>query len=99
MLIKNKSGRSIVMPSKEEDAAITAAALADADNLPWTDPQLKNLKLRRPRGRPFGSGTKKQVTLRLDSDVLESFKGSGDGWQTRMNDALREWLKSHKTAA
>lgn len=99
MLIKTKSGRSIVMPSKEEDAAITAAALSDADNLPWTDAQLVTLKLHRPRGRPFGSGTKKQVTLRLDSDVLESFKVSGDGWQTRMNDALREWLKSHKTAA
>lgn len=99
MLIKIKSGRSIVMPSQEEDAAITAAALSDADNLPWADTQLKNLKLKRPRGRPFGSGTKKQVTLRIDSDVLESFKGSGDGWQTRMNDALREWLQSHKTAA
>lgn len=98
MLIKSKAGHPIVMPSKEEDAAITAAALSDPDNLPWTDAQLKTIKFQRPRGRPFGSGTKKQVTLRLDSDVLESFKGSGDGWQTRMNDALRDWLRSHTAA-
>ena len=99
MQIKTKSGRLIKMPTPEEDAAITAAALTDADNLPWTDEQLAGLKLKRPRGRPFGSGVKEQVTLRLDRDVLESFKGAGDGWQTRMNDALREWLVSHKPMA
>jgi uncharacterized protein (DUF4415 family) len=96
MQIKTKSGRLITMPTPKEDAAITAAALTDADNLPWTDEQLAGLKFKRPRGRPFGSGVKEQVTLRLDRDVLESFKGAGDGWQTRMNDALKEWLVSHK---
>lgn len=99
MQVKSKSGRLITLPTKEEDKAITKAALSDPDSLPWTEKQLANLNLKRPRGRPFGSGTKKQVTLRVDSDVLESFKVTGDGWQTRINDALREWLKSHKTAA
>lgn len=99
MQIKSKSGRLITMPTKDEDAVITAAALTDPDNQAWTDKQLAALKTQRPRGRPLGSGTKKQVTLRLDEDVLESFRDSGDGWQTRMNDALREWLDSHKTAA
>jgi uncharacterized protein (DUF4415 family) len=99
MQIRTKSGRLITMPTPEEDAAITAAALTDADNLPWTDEQLATLKLKRPRGRPFGSGVKEQVTLRLDRDVLASFKGAGDGWQTRMNDALKEWLSSHKPTA
>jgi uncharacterized protein (DUF4415 family) len=47
------------------------------------------------RGRPVGSGTKISTTIRFDAEVLEAFKASGDGWQTRMNDALKEWLKSH----
>lgn len=47
------------------------------------------------RGRPAGSGNKEQVAIRFDRDVLSAFRGSGPGWQTRMNDALRDWLRSH----
>jgi uncharacterized protein (DUF4415 family) len=47
------------------------------------------------RGRPVGSGTKEQVAIRFDRDVLSAFRGSGPGWQTRMNDALRDWLRTH----
>ncbi|GAC1607485.1 MAG: BrnA antitoxin family protein [Aquirhabdus sp.] len=96
MQIRTKSGRLITAPTPEEDAAITAGALSDPDNLPWTDEQLSKLKLSRPRGRPFGSGMKEQVTLRIDREILESFKGAGDGWQTRMNDALKDWLTTHR---
>lgn len=39
-------------------------------------------------GRPKGSGTKEQVTLRLDRTVLDHFRAGGPGWQTRLNDAL-----------
>ena len=41
------------------------------------------------RGRPRSDNTKQAVSLRLDADVLEWFKSSGAGWQTRMNDVLR----------
>lgn len=47
------------------------------------------------RGRPAGSGTKVSTTIRFDADVLSAFKAMGDGWQTRINDVLKEWLKSH----
>jgi len=50
------------------------------------------------RGRPAGSGTKVQMTVRFDADVIEAFKSAGDGWQTRMNDALKDWLKTHHVA-
>jgi uncharacterized protein (DUF4415 family) len=46
------------------------------------------------RGRPAGSGTKVSTTIRFDAEVLAAFKATGDGWQTRMNDVLRDWLKS-----
>lgn len=49
---------------------------------------------RRGRGRPAGSD-KTQITLRVDNDTLASFRTTGKGWQSRMNEALREWLKTH----
>jgi uncharacterized protein (DUF4415 family) len=41
------------------------------------------------RGRPKGSN-KKLVSLRIDIDILESFRASGAGWQSRINEALRK---------
>jgi len=35
-----------------------------------------------------------QLTLRIDIEVVDYFKQSGDDWQTRMNEALREWVAS-----
>ncbi len=40
------------------------------------------------RGRPKGSGTKQQITLRLDQAVIDAFRQTGPGWQSRINDAL-----------
>lgn len=53
---------------------------------------------RKGRGRPAESGNKEQVAIRFDKDVLAAFRSAGPGWQTRMNAALRDWLKSHSPA-
>jgi uncharacterized protein (DUF4415 family) len=50
------------------------------------------------RGRPPKTDTKQQVTLRLSPDVLEPFKASGRGWQTRIEDTLRTALKKGAAA-
>ncbi len=50
---------------------------------------------RRFRG-PQKEPTKVQTTIRLDEDVVGHFKESGRGWQTRLNDALREVVFGHK---
>ncbi len=47
------------------------------------------------RGRPPQSFTKTPIKLRLDPDIIASFRAMGSGWQTRINDALKEWLKEH----
>lgn len=70
--------------SDEDDRPATAAELATGVEAS-----------RRKRGRPAGSGTKEQVAIRIDHDILEAFRSGGPGWQTRMNDALREWIKTH----
>ncbi len=78
-----------ILPTPAEDAAIAAAAKSDPDAVPFTDAQWERAKPLLRRGRPLGSGTKTQITLRLDTDVLEKFKASGEGWQTRINEVLR----------
>jgi uncharacterized protein (DUF4415 family) len=40
---------------------------------------------------------KKPVTLRLDDDVLEWFKGQGQGYQTRINQLLRKYMEAHQS--
>ena len=72
---------------------------ADEDDRPATAAELASgiEATRRKRGRPAGSGTKEQVAIRIDHDILEAFRAGGPGWQTRMNDALREWVKTHAT--
>ena len=41
------------------------------------------------------SPLKVSTTIRFDQDVIEAFKASGKGWQSRINDAMRDWLKTH----
>ena len=48
------------------------------------------------RGRPKAQTTKQSLTVRYDRDVIQAFKATGKGWQSRMNDALRDWLKVHR---
>jgi uncharacterized protein (DUF4415 family) len=33
--------------------------------------------------------------VNLDSDIIAIFKATGENWQAKMNDVLREWVKSH----
>jgi uncharacterized protein (DUF4415 family) len=68
----------------------------DEDDRPLTEAELTaglEVALRK-RGRPAGTATKEQVAIRFDREILETFRKDGPGWQTRMNDALRDWIKS-----
>ena len=54
----------------------------------------KKLGVRGPQKTP----TKERITIRLSRDVVEQFRATGDGWQTRMDAALKDWLKTHSPA-
>lgn len=84
--LKTRSGRVLVLPTSAEDARIRAGIAADPDTYEVSAVEFK--QMRRP-GRPIGSGTKTQITLRLDTAIVEKFKATGDGWQTRINEVLR----------
>ena len=97
MNAKSKSGR-FVRPTPEEDAAITAAALSDPDTILYTDEEWEKAveRRKRARGRPPVAAPRKNITLRLSQDVVEGFRVSGKGWQTRIDEALWQWLHDHR---
>ncbi len=49
-------------------------------------------------GRPKAAVTKVATTIRFDAEVIDAFRAAGPGWQSRMNSALRDWLKTHSPA-
>lgn len=51
----------------------------------------------RTRG-PQKTPTKERITIRLSPDVVQQFRATGDGWQTRVDAALKDWLNSHTPA-
>ncbi|WP_087754137.1 BrnA antitoxin family protein [Paraburkholderia caledonica] len=88
----------IIMPTDEEDAAINRGIAADPDTYEVSDEDFKKMRRLGARGRPRSESPKVLLSVRYDADIVEQFKATGDGWQTRMNDALRDWLKDHQPA-
>ncbi|AZY48846.1 BrnA antitoxin family protein [Bordetella avium] len=81
-----------VVPTREEDEAINRGIAADPDTYELSAADLKQMKR---MGRPKAEVTKERISIRLSPDVLESFRATGAGWQTRVDAALRDWLKTH----
>jgi uncharacterized protein (DUF4415 family) len=44
----------------------------------------------------FARPVKRQITLRIDADLIDYFEQSGSGYQTRINAALREWVMNQQ---
>jgi len=101
----NKRKAAVRELTDEEEAKIQAGIAQDPDNPELTDEQLARMRparevfppeffeaieeMRRARGRPKLEAPKKLVTLRLDQDIVEKFRATGKGWQSRINDVLR----------
>ena len=47
------------------------------------------------QGHSSKAAIKTAIKLRLDLDIITAFKATGDDWQLRMNDVLREWVDTH----
>jgi|SRR5947207_8238192 len=81
------------MPTAQEDKAITAAARADPDAQPLTAKQLRSMiPMRALRGRPKLASPKQLVSVRYSPEVLAFFRATGEGWQSRMDRVLREYV-------
>ena len=56
----------------------------------------------RGAGRPVGSvkpDRKVPTTIRLSPEVSSAFRATGHGWQTRIDAALKDWLRTHSPSA
>ena len=71
----------------------TLRVLQPAGKLPAT--LQRKLGVRGPQRTP----TKERITIRLSHDVVEQFRATGDGWQTRIDTALQEWLSARGHSA
>lgn len=91
---------TIHMPSVAEDKVITAAARSDPDAQPLTPTQLKAMvPIRTLRGRPKSENKKLLVSVRYSPEVVAYFKSTGEGWQSRMDSVLRQYVARHLRSA
>jgi len=90
----------IKQPSVEEDKVITKAAKADPDAQPLTAEQLKEMEpIRSLRGRPKSETKKILVSVRYSQEVIEYFRSSGEGWQSRMDGVLKKYVERQARAS
>lgn len=90
--------RNSLTDTDGEVRELTAADLRTfkpaSEVLPLELQKTLGMRLRGPQKAP----TKVSTTIRLSSDVVQAFRATGDGWQTRVDSALKDWLKSHSPA-
>lgn len=87
---------TVVMPTVAEDKAITAAAKADPDAQPLTAKQLQAMvPLKSVRGRPKLESKKLLVSVRYSPEVVAYFRSTGEGWQSRMDGVLQQYVARH----
>jgi uncharacterized protein (DUF4415 family) len=92
--------RAVAMPTVAEDKVIMAAAKADPDAQPLTPKQLKAMvPIRALRGRPPSENKKQLVSIRYSPEVLAYFKSTGEGWQSRMDGVLKEYIAKRSRRA
>ena len=96
------------MPAKK---SASRRAWVDPDDAPeWTEAQFARAEvaiagkvvspaegtLKRGRGRPKKADAKVHIHIRLSPQVLGHFRSTGPGWQTRIDEVLRRWVKQHR---
>lgn len=79
----------LIGPDPEIERPRTEEELAQARPFPEVFPEFAE-SIKRGRGRPPVENPKKQVTLRIDADVLERLRATGKGWQGRVNEVLKK---------
>lgn len=86
----------------------TNPEMIDDENPEWTKDDFRNsvpveglskslqTTLRRGSWGPQKLPTKERITIRLSREVVDEFRETGPGWQTRVDAALKDWLRDHR---
>jgi uncharacterized protein (DUF4415 family) len=67
----------------------------DFSDIPRTTPEMWAQGVLRKNFKPIPR--KRQLTLRIDNDVIDFFKEQGRGYQTKINQLLRAYMEAHRT--
>ncbi len=73
-----------------DNPPLTEAEMKQARPFKEAFPEIAQKMEKAVRGRPKAEQTKTPVTIRLDPDIVDHYKATGKGWQSRMNDDLRK---------
>ena len=84
--LTNREGEVRELTEEDFKQAVPFSALPES-----LQAKLSTLKTRGPQKAPL----KERITIRLSREVVEQFRATGSGWQTRMDEALKEWIKAH----
>ena len=90
-MTKRSKNFGFIVPTPEEDAAIALGIAADPDT--YEVPSEEIAQMRPLRGRPLLLRPKAALTMRVDAEVLDALKASGPGWQTRVNELLKDAVR------
>jgi uncharacterized protein (DUF4415 family) len=99
--IESMRSRGEIMTDSERvshlsEESVERMATDDPENFLKTDEDWAEAIILRPGIRgPQKAPTKKSIAIRLSQDVVENFKSTGTGWQSRIDDALKMFLKEH----
>jgi|CXWL01.1.fsa_nt_gi uncharacterized protein (DUF4415 family) len=72
--------------------------MIDDENPEWTEAMFSEAKTATelfPHLIKSEMTQKINIAIDYDADIVSAFRATGSNWQTRMNDALREWLREH----
>ena len=90
---KSESARSLGSDLSKVDAHTVKAS--EYDELPeLTADMLARATVNRG-GRPRSSSNKVLLSVRYSREVVDFFRSTGDGWQSRMDGALKEYVAQH----
>lgn len=89
------------LPLTDEDGDVREMTLADFSGFRPTSEVVPDVVAtwERARGQrgPQKAPVKERVGLRLNQDVVEHFRRTGPGWQSRINDVLEDYVKANET--
>ena len=90
--------RSIRVPSDAENREILRGAKLDPGAKPLTASQLKRMvPIKAILGRPKSESPKQLVSIRYSQEVLEYFRSSGAGWQSRIDGVLKTYVEKQSS--
>lgn len=83
-------------PLIDAEGEVRELAVADLRRMrPASEALPESLRAKLGVRGPQKSPTKERITIRLSPEVVKRFRATGDGWQTKVDAALQDWLKSH----